>query len=126
MRWVDKKIKYELTLWIGLILVVNAIVCIWIRFVIDSISREIIFPSKDAFTEGFLSYQTTLALWNNVYVIVIIAATALAITSIMSPLLNPLPDRLGKRMTNKRMMSDVRARANASKAKNDKQFRAKL
>ena len=76
MKWVEKNIKNSLTLWIALILI-NAILSVWLCFIIETISSEVLLSSKDVVVEEFRIYEGTLQLWKSAYVIVILTATGL-------------------------------------------------
>lgn len=98
MKWVERNRKNGLTLWIALI-VINAILSVWLCFIIEAIGSEVLLFSKDMVVEEFLSYEGTLALWKNVYVILLLTATGLVIASGVVTLLIPQPRRLAKKIT---------------------------
>jgi hypothetical protein len=98
MKWVERNRKNGLTLWIALI-IVNAILSVWLCFIIEAIGSEVLLFSKDMVVEDFLSYEGTLALWKNAYMMLIITATGLVIASGVATLLIPQPRRLAKKVT---------------------------
>ena len=98
MKWVDGNRKNGLTLWIVLI-VINAILSVWLCFIIEAIGSEVLLFSKDIVVEDFSSYEGSLALWKNAYVILILTATGLVIASGVATLLIPQPRRLAKKIT---------------------------
>jgi hypothetical protein len=97
MKWVEKNIKNSLTLWIALILI-NAILSVWLCFIIETISSEVLLSSKDVVVEEFRIYEGTLQLWKSAYVIVILTATGLVIASGMATILIPQPRRFVKKV----------------------------
>lgn len=96
MKWVERTRKNDLIALIAIILVINAVLCIWICSVIGAISSEVLLTSKEVVIEDLLSYEGTLALWNNASIVVILAATGLVMASLAAPLLIPQPHRLKK------------------------------
>jgi hypothetical protein len=97
MKWVEKNRKNCLTLWIAL-LVINAILSVWLCFIIETIGSEVLLSSKDVVVEEFRIYEGALQLWKSAYVIVILTATGLVIASGMATILNPQPRRFVKKV----------------------------
>lgn len=97
MKWVEKNRKNSLKLWIALILL-NAILSVWLCFIIETIGSEVLLSSKDVVAEEFRIYEGTLQLWKSAYVIVILTATGLVIASGMATILIPQPRRFVKKV----------------------------
>jgi hypothetical protein len=97
MKWVEKNRKNCLTLWIAL-LVINAILSVWLCFIIETIGSEVLLSSKDVVAEEFRIYEGALQLWKSAYVIVILTATGLVIASGMATILIPQPRRFVKKV----------------------------
>jgi hypothetical protein len=97
MKWVEKNRKNCLTLWIAL-LVINAILSVWLCFIIETIGSEVLLSSKDVVVEEFRIYEGALQLWKSAYVIVILTATGLVIASGMATILIPQPRRFVKKV----------------------------
>ena len=97
MKWVEKNRKNSLKLWIALILI-NAILSVWLCFIIETIGSEVLLSSKDVVAEEFRIYEGTLQLWKSAYVIVIPTATGLVIASGMATILIPQPRRFVKKI----------------------------
>ena len=96
MKWVEKNRKNGLILWIALI-VINAILCVWLCFLIEVIGSEVLLFSKDLVVEEFRIYEGTLQLWNSASLILLLSATGLLIASGMATMLIPQPRRFVKK-----------------------------
>lgn len=97
MKWVEKNRKNSLKLWIALILL-NAILSVWLCFIIETIGSEVLLSSKDVVAEEFRIYERELQLWKSACVIVILTATGLVIASGMATILIPQPRRFVKKV----------------------------
>ena len=95
MKWVEKNRKKDLMLWIALI-VINAILSVWLCFIIEAIGSEVLLFSKDLVVEEFRIYEVTLQLWNSAYLIVLLTATCLVIAIGMATMLIPQTRKLVK------------------------------
>ena len=51
MKWVEKNRKKDLMLWIALI-VINAILSVWLCFIIEAIGSKVLLFSKDLVVEN--------------------------------------------------------------------------
>jgi len=97
MKWVDKKIKTNLAVWIPLLLI-NLALCIWLCSVIEIIGNEVLLPTNSVVGKEFWFYESTLKLWKSVYMIVIFTATGMLIASGLVTILITQPQRLVKKV----------------------------
>lgn len=96
MKWVDKKIKNNLAVWIALLLITAAL-SIWLFSVIEIIGNEVLLSTNSVVGKEFWFYESTLKLWKSVYIIVIFTATGMLIASGLVTTLIPQPQRLVKK-----------------------------
>ena len=97
MKWVEKNRKSNLTIWIAQLLIIAAL-SIWLCSIIEIIGNEVTLANQAVVEEEFWLYEGALQLWKSTYVIVILTATGILITSGMVTILVPQPRTIIKKV----------------------------
>jgi len=95
MKWVDKKIRNNLAVWIA-VLLITAVLSIWLFSVIEIIGKEVLLSTNSLVGKELWFYESTLKLWKSVYILVIFTVTGMLIASGLITMLIPQPQRLAR------------------------------
>ena len=99
MNWMKKHQQLNLSVWIGLLLIITAL-SIWIFSIAELEGNEIKLTTQNLSIDEIWRYEGALQWWKNVYMTAIIPATAvLALSGIASILSQQLFSRLAQKDT---------------------------
>lgn len=97
MNWIRNHKKLNLSVWIGLLLIIAAL-SIWFYSIIELKSNEIMLTTQNLSIEKVWLYEGALQWWKNVYVTAIIPGTAvLTLSGIASILSQQLFSRFAQK-----------------------------
>jgi len=103
MNWIKNHKKLNLTVWIGLLLIISAL-SIWIYSIIELKSNEIMLTTQNLSIEEVWRYEGALQWWKNVYVTAILPTTAVLI---LSGTVTLLSQQLFSHFTQKNVLSKL-------------------
>ena len=103
MNWIKNNKKLNLTVCIGLLLIMSALI-IWLYSIIELKSNEIMLTTQNLSIEEVWQYEGALQWWKNVYVTAIIPATVILT---LSGTITILSQKLFNRFTQKDTFSKL-------------------